>query len=151
MILSFVSYLIPAENFGNRLSMNLTLFLTLAALNLSISKQLPSSSYPTIANKFIMVSFIVVALAVPECIAVHAITTRAAEKDSTNSVSPLLLGPLFKNFSRAPWKSTSRAWAALTSAQHAKRVAFAIDMVWLSLMVVVVIVSTLVILRPVIF
>ena len=93
MILSFVSYLIPAENFGNRLSMNLTLFLTLAALNLSISKQLPSSSYPTIANKFIMVSFIVVALAVPECIAVHAITTRAAEKDSTNSVSPLLLGP----------------------------------------------------------
>jgi hypothetical protein len=37
LVLSFLSYLIPAEYFGNRLGMNMTLFLTLTALNISLT------------------------------------------------------------------------------------------------------------------
>mmetsp|Transcript_3309 Transcript_3309/g.8173 ORF Transcript_3309/g.8173 Transcript_3309/m.8173 type:complete len:464 (+) Transcript_3309:198-1589(+) len=145
VFLSFVSYVIPAENFASRLSMNMTLFLTLTALNFTLNQQLPASSYPTVVNKLVLVCYVVCALAVPETILVHAVTTRAAPaegQDKTDTTSPIFLSSLLRQFTRAPWRSTSKLWATLQRREHATRVAFAIDMFFLVLMVLVVIISS---------
>lgn len=97
-------------------------------------------------------SFVVVAFAVPECLFSHAIATRTvtgAEDDpvmqqQVKAVSPLLQGPLFSRV----WNSGSKVWDRLKSVQHAKKVAFAVDMVALTCMILIVVISMMVILAP---
>ena len=149
VVLSFCSYLIPAQYFGNRLYANMTVFLTLTTINITISQQLPASSYPTIAEKLITMCFVVCALAVPECILVFHITTRANSNGERDSTSPLFLQPLFRDFSKSPWRSTTKVWRTVKSGDYAIQVAFAIDMIFMGLMMFAVILTTVLIHIPV--
>ena len=145
MILSFITYLIPATYLGFRLTMNLSLFLSLTNLNIAISDQLPASGRATIAEKLVILYFVCVAFAIPQCLISHLICRRAGEEQNADP----LMNDSFKNlFKRIRTYTKREVWQIIKKREHAIRVAFIIDMVTLILMITAVTVLTLVIMRP---
>jgi hypothetical protein len=79
--LSLITYIIPAESLDARVALNVTLFLSLTALQFIINDQLPRSSYPSAVTKLILVCYVVVAFGVPETIVVYAIARSSSVKE----------------------------------------------------------------------
>ncbi len=64
--LSLVTYMIPADSLDTRISLNVTLFLSLTALQFIINAELPKSSNPSAVTELILASYIMVAFAVSD-------------------------------------------------------------------------------------
>jgi hypothetical protein len=149
MILSFITYLIPAAYLGFRLSMNLTLFLALTNLNIAISDLLPVSSRATIAEKLVVLYFVCVAFAIPQCLISHLIGKRGEKSEDPRAADPLFSGSFKDLFRRFRTYTKKEVWSIIKKREHSIRVAFIIDMVTLTLMITTVTVLTLVIMNPI--
>jgi len=62
--LSLITYMIPPADLDTRISLNVTLFLSLTALQFIINAELPKSSNPSCITELILASYIMVAFAV---------------------------------------------------------------------------------------
>eukprot|EP00216_Chloropicon_sp_CCMP2111_P003788 CAMPEP_0198234338 /NCGR_PEP_ID=MMETSP1446-20131203/379_1 /TAXON_ID=1461542 ORGANISM="Unidentified sp, Strain CCMP2111" /NCGR_SAMPLE_ID=MMETSP1446 /ASSEMBLY_ACC=CAM_ASM_001112 /LENGTH=239 /DNA_ID=CAMNT_0043915105 /DNA_START=1 /DNA_END=717 /DNA_ORIENTATION=- len=109
--LSFITYMIPARHFDARLALNVTLFLSLTALQFIINDQLPRSSYPTTVTELILVCYAVVAFAVPETILVYAIASELTPIASREDDAVCIADSPKASFKRKlTWKGVSRMW-----------------------------------------
>ncbi|QDZ21470.1 ligand-gated ion channel [Chloropicon primus] len=85
--LSLITFIIPAESLDARIALNITLFLSLTALQFVVNDQLPKSSYPTAVTKLVLVCYCCVAYGVPETIVVFALTNMAKQEAARQSIA----------------------------------------------------------------
>ncbi len=71
--LTFVSYFIHPSQFDSRVTMHVTVFLSMTALQFVISDKLPSSSYATGVEELILIGYIIATISVPEAIIVSVL------------------------------------------------------------------------------
>ena len=132
--LSLITYIIPAESLDARVALNVTLFLSLTALQFIINDQLPRSSYPSAVTKLILVCYVVVAFGVPETIVVYAIARSSSVKEEMEKQQ--------QQHSNTVPSSMSIALKVFKRNKSGK-VAFLIDMCSLVVVLVTIIVSTI--------
>jgi len=145
--LSLITYIIPAESLDARIALNVTLFLSLTALQFVINDQLPKSSYPSAVTELILVCYLAVAFGVPETIVVFAIA-------SSNKVKEDALRKQMQSVSAAgeeceeaetPVSSNMSLVMKVMKRKKSGKVPFIIDMVCLVLVVVTVVTSATII------
>eukprot|EP00216_Chloropicon_sp_CCMP2111_P000620 CAMPEP_0198238886 /NCGR_PEP_ID=MMETSP1446-20131203/4423_1 /TAXON_ID=1461542 ORGANISM="Unidentified sp, Strain CCMP2111" /NCGR_SAMPLE_ID=MMETSP1446 /ASSEMBLY_ACC=CAM_ASM_001112 /LENGTH=381 /DNA_ID=CAMNT_0043921377 /DNA_START=1 /DNA_END=1142 /DNA_ORIENTATION=- len=142
--LSFLTYLIPPHLLEARVTLDVTLFLSLTALQFVVNDQLPRSSYPTTVTELILMCYAVITFAMPETILVYFISeSKPIDSSQENAIRISTDSPNIPLSRRLTWKTLSRLWRSVRRSKHSSKVAFAIDMVSLVLAVLTVILCSL--------
>jgi len=82
--ISFGAYSIDIESFGSRLSVNLTLLLTIVATKLGLSDSLPKVPYLTVLDKYILACMALVVVNIVENVVAHQILLSGDVTQSTS-------------------------------------------------------------------
>ncbi|KAH3743088.1 hypothetical protein Pelo_15506 [Pelomyxa schiedti] len=93
VVLSFLTFTIPAEDGAGRLGLNLTLMLTAVAYKYVIAGYLPKTTYLTLLDKYVIIGFIILASVICE-----NSTASVAEDDSApffDNMAKLTLIPIW--------------------------------------------------------
>jgi len=134
--LSFITYIIPPSSLDARIALNVTLFLSLTALQFVVNDQLPKSSYPSSVTELILVCYAVVSFTVPETIVVYVIMQRHEKLTSEGAVEELNGADEEETYKAKIWKSIRRR------PNHVK-LAYVIDMCALFCAAVTVLLGTI--------
>jgi len=141
--LSVVTYIIPAESLDIRIALNLTLFLSLTALQFIVNDQLPRSSYPSAVTKLILICYCAVAYGVPETIVVYAITRSSKVKEEMASPRPSSLKAIDENEPEDDEAMHGNMSIAMKVLKKPGKAAFILDMVSLVVVLIVVVLATI--------
>ncbi|WZN60471.1 ligand-gated ion-channel protein [Chloropicon roscoffensis] len=79
VLLSLITFLIPADSLDVRIGLSVTLFLSLTALQFIINESLPKTSNPSAMHELILISYIIVTFGMPESILVYLVKQQQKE------------------------------------------------------------------------
>jgi len=145
--LSLITYVIPGENIDARIALNLTLFLSLTALQFIINDQLPKSSYPSAVTKLVLICYICVAFGVPETIVVYAISRSSKVKEEMASKHSSQKAINEDKDNNGVLESNMSLVMKVMKRKKSAMVPFIIDMVSLVVVFLTVIISTVLVLH----